>query len=50
MIRLEVPGAGVETLVRPDGYVAWAGDNRGGLHAALARWGAGTAYAGTNVR
>ncbi|WP_390624348.1 aromatic-ring hydroxylase C-terminal domain-containing protein [Fodinicola feengrottensis] len=27
-------------MVRPDGYVAWAGDERDldGLHAAVARW------------
>ena len=40
VIRLEVPGAGTPMLVRPDGYVAWAGHTADGLDAALARWGA----------
>ncbi|OZM77401.1 FAD-dependent monooxygenase [Pseudonocardia sp. MH-G8] len=34
------PGARTATLVRPDGYVAWAGSDGDGLAAALARWGA----------
>jgi 2-polyprenyl-6-methoxyphenol hydroxylase-like FAD-dependent oxidoreductase len=35
-----VPGAETAVLVRPDGYVAWAGSDGGELSAALARWGA----------
>jgi 2-polyprenyl-6-methoxyphenol hydroxylase-like FAD-dependent oxidoreductase len=35
-----VPGTQTAMLVRPDGYVAWAGRNRDGLSAALAEWGA----------
>jgi len=41
-----VTGQGVSVLVRPDGYVAWAGnagntdDGSDGLRAALGRWGA----------
>jgi len=38
-----VTGQGLWKLVRPDGYVAWAGysaDGPNGLHAALGRWGA----------
>ncbi|WP_308373481.1 SDR family oxidoreductase [Streptomyces sp. MUM 2J] len=42
--RLGAPDAGAlltgvaALLVRPDGYIAWAGDAPDGLHAALARW------------
>ncbi|GAB3839444.1 FAD-dependent monooxygenase [Dactylosporangium cerinum] len=39
--RLEVvalPGAGPSALVRPDGYLAWAGDSPDGLHEALVGW------------
>ncbi len=35
-----VSGAGTALLVRPDGYVAWAGQTADGLPAALTRWGA----------
>jgi FAD binding domain len=35
-----VPGAETALLVRPDGYVAWAGQTPDGLPAALRRWGA----------
>jgi len=40
-----VPGTQTALLVRPDGYVAWAGTNPDGLPAALARWGAARAVA-----
>lgn len=45
VVRLDVPGARTAMLVRPDGYVAWAGPASGsdGLAAAIARWGAGAA-------
>jgi hypothetical protein len=32
--------AGIPRLVRPDGYVGWAGDDTDGLSAALRTWGA----------
>ncbi|GAA5138372.1 FAD-dependent monooxygenase [Pseudonocardia adelaidensis] len=35
-----VPGTDTALLVRPDGYVAWAGQTPVGLPAALRRWGA----------
>jgi hypothetical protein len=38
-----VAGADTALLVRPDGYVAWAGQTADGLQAALARWGAAPA-------
>ncbi|MGS7457418.1 aromatic-ring hydroxylase C-terminal domain-containing protein [Mycobacterium tuberculosis] len=37
-------------MVRPDGYVGWAGDDPAGLDAALARWGAGPAPLSPEVR
>ncbi|MCO7193144.1 FAD-dependent monooxygenase [Pseudonocardia sp. McavD-2-B] len=37
-------------LVRPDGYVGWAGDDPAGLGTALARWGAGPAPLSPEVR
>ncbi|TWF74796.1 2-polyprenyl-6-methoxyphenol hydroxylase-like FAD-dependent oxidoreductase [Pseudonocardia hierapolitana] len=40
-----VSGAETALLVRPDGYVAWAGRNPDGLRAALADWGATPAVA-----
>jgi hypothetical protein len=39
--RLDVvraPGAGTSVLVRPDGYLAWAGDSPAGLPEALVKW------------
>jgi hypothetical protein len=39
--RLDVvaaPHFGASTFIRPDGYVAWAGDTATGLHEALMRW------------
>ncbi|GAA3243192.1 FAD-dependent monooxygenase [Dactylosporangium siamense] len=39
--RLDVvalPGAGPSAFIRPDGYLAWAGDSPDGLHEALTRW------------
>jgi 2-polyprenyl-6-methoxyphenol hydroxylase-like FAD-dependent oxidoreductase len=39
VIPLEVPGIDTPMLVRPDGYVAWAGATPDGLDAALSRWG-----------
>jgi len=38
-----VPGMGAAALVRPDGYVAWAGQTPDGLPEALRRWGAAPA-------
>ncbi|OQO95053.1 FAD-dependent oxidoreductase [Saccharomonospora piscinae] len=38
--QLPVSGADTATLVRPDGYVAWAGPDPGTLGDALRRWGA----------
>jgi 2-polyprenyl-6-methoxyphenol hydroxylase-like FAD-dependent oxidoreductase len=38
-----VSGTQTALLVRPDGYVAWAGQNPDGLRAALTRWGAAAA-------
>jgi hypothetical protein len=40
-----VSGAETALLVRPDGYVAWAGQRPDGLPAALAQWGAAPAAA-----
>jgi 2-polyprenyl-6-methoxyphenol hydroxylase-like FAD-dependent oxidoreductase len=40
-----VPGSRTALLVRPDGYVAWAGTNPDGLPAALTEWGAARAVA-----
>ena len=37
---VDVTGAATAVLVRPDGYVAWAGRTPAGLGAALADWGA----------
>ncbi|WFG47217.1 FAD-dependent monooxygenase [Pseudonocardia alni] len=42
--------AGPYRLVRPDGYVGWAGDDPAGLGTALARWGAGPAPLSPEVR
>jgi hypothetical protein len=39
-----VSGTQTALLVRPDGYVAWAGQNPDGLPAVLARWGAAPAH------
>ncbi len=39
--RLDVvaaPGSGISVLVRPDGYLAWAGDSREELYEALVGW------------
>lgn len=39
--RLDVvaaPGSGTSALVRPDGYLAWAGDSREGLYEAVVGW------------
>jgi hypothetical protein len=40
-----VSGTETALLVRPDGYIAWAGTNLDGLPAALADWGAAPAVA-----
>jgi hypothetical protein len=46
---LEVTGPGTPMLVRPDGYVAWAGPSSDGLDTALSRWGAATASGDTGI-
>jgi hypothetical protein len=40
VVRAGLRGGPVAMLIRPDGYVAWATDDRShpGLQAALARW------------
>lgn len=38
LTMIEAPGAGVSALVRPDGYVAWAGGSIDELHEGVAKW------------
>jgi len=50
VIPLNVTGPGTPTLVRPDGYVAWAGRSPAGLDTALSCWGAVTTTTSENTR